>query len=75
MKESLETASVKEANGNETAEQMVQSVYDDFTVIAEELKSGMDLADEVGDETTGDMLLAIHQNIEKHNWMLKAYLG
>ncbi|MCI4061018.1 DNA starvation/stationary phase protection protein, partial [Bacillus cereus] len=20
-------------------------------------------------------LLAIHQNIEKHNWMLKAYLG
>ncbi|MED0586950.1 Dps family protein [Bacillus subtilis] len=75
MKESLETASVKEADGNETAEQMVQSVYDDFTVIAEELKNGMDLADEVGDETTGDMLLAIHQNIEKHNWMLKAYLG
>ncbi len=54
---------------------MVQNIYDDFTVIAEELKSGMDLADEVGDETTGDMLLAIHQNIEKHNWMLKAYLG
>ncbi|MCY8660492.1 DNA starvation/stationary phase protection protein, partial [Bacillus spizizenii] len=27
------------------------------------------------EETTGDMLLAIHQNIEKHNWMLKAYLG
>ena len=43
--------------------------------MAEELKSGMELADEVNDETTGDMLLAIHQSIEKHNWMLKAYLG
>ncbi len=55
MTESLKTASVKEAEGNESAEQMVQNIYDDFTVIAEELKSGMDLADEVGDETTGDI--------------------
>ncbi|MGE6628769.1 Dps family protein [Bacillus sp. NPDC077027] len=75
MKECLEISSIKEAQGNETAEQMVQNLYDDFTNIAEELKQGMDLADEVGDETTGDMLLAIHQSIEKHNWMLKAFLG
>ena len=54
---------------------MVKNLYDDFSNIAEELKQGMELAAEVGDETTGDMLLAIHQSIEKHNWMLKAYLG
>ena len=35
----------------------------------------MDLAAEAGDETTGDMLLAVHQSLEKHNWMLRAYLG
>ncbi|KKB73225.1 MULTISPECIES: Dps family protein [Bacillus] len=75
MKECLEISSIKEADGGETAEQMVQNIHDDFLTVAEELKSGMELADEVNDETTGDMLLAIHQTIEKHNWMLKAYLG
>ncbi|APT50653.1 MULTISPECIES: Dps family protein [Bacillus] len=75
MKECLEISSIQEAEGNESAEQMVKNLYDDFSNIAEELKQGMDLAAEVGDETTGDMLLAIHQSIEKHNWMLKAYLG
>ncbi|WP_282059373.1 Dps family protein [Bacillus pumilus] len=75
MKESLEISSIQEAEGNESAEQMVKNLYDDFSNIAEELKQGMELAGEVGDETTGDMLLAIHQSIEKHNWMLKAFLG
>ncbi len=75
MKECLEISSIQEAEGNESAEQMVKNLYDDFSNIAEELKQGMELAGEVGDETTGDMLLAIHQSIEKHNWMLKAYLG
>lgn len=75
MKECLEISSIQEAEGNESAEQMVKNLYDDFSNIAEELKRGMELAAEVGDETTGDMPLAIHQSIEKHNWMLKAYLG
>lgn len=75
MKECLEISTVQEAEGKESAEQMVKNLYDDFSNIAEELKQGMELAAEVGDETTGDMLLAIHQSIEKHNWMLKAYLG
>jgi starvation-inducible DNA-binding protein len=75
MRECLQLSSIKEAAGHETAEQMVQSIYDDFSMLAEELKGGMDLAGEVGDETTGDMLLAIHQSLEKHNWMLKSFLG
>lgn len=75
MKECLEISSIQEAEGKESAEQMVKNLYDDFSNIAEELKQGMELAAEVGDETTGDMLLAIHQSIEKHNWMLKAFLG
>ncbi|MCC9089304.1 Dps family protein [Bacillus sp. A015] len=75
MKECLEISSIHEAEGKESAEQMVKNLFDDFSNIAEELKQGMELAAEVGDETTGDMLLAIHQSIEKHNWMLKAFLG
>ncbi|WLR41184.1 Dps family protein [Bacillus carboniphilus] len=74
MREVLQVSSILEANGSETAEQMVQTIKEDFEKVAEELKEGMELADEVGDESTGDMLLAIHQSLEKHNWMLKSFL-
>lgn len=75
MTGSLEIASVKEAEGTETAEQMVQSTVDDFSHIIEELKQGMELADSVKDEITGDMFLAIYSTLEKHVWMLKSFLG
>lgn len=75
LRESLELATVNEAEGQESAEEMVQSVVNDFTTLTGELKEAMDLAAEVGDETTGDMLLAIHQSLEKHVWMLKSFLG
>ncbi len=75
LRESLELASVKEAENGQAAEQMVQAVIKDFEALTLELKKGMELADQSGDETTGDMLLAIHQSLEKHIWMLKAFLG
>jgi starvation-inducible DNA-binding protein len=75
LKESLEAASVKEAEGTETAEEMVQAIVNDFSILIKELKEGMDLAAEVGDDTTGDMLLSIHQKLEKHVWMLNSFLG
>ncbi|BBW98859.1 Dps family protein [Geobacillus sp. FSL W8-0032] len=75
MKGALEQASVKEASGTETAEQMVAAIVGDFETMIGELKEGMQVADEVGDETTGDMLLGIHRSLEKHVWMLKSFLG
>ncbi|MFE4116572.1 Dps family protein [Priestia sp. YIM B13448] len=41
------------------------------------MKESLELSSikEAGDETTGDMLLAIHQSLEKHTWMLKSFLG
>ncbi|MEH7106426.1 Dps family protein [Bacillus sp. JJ1764] len=75
MKESLALSSIKEANGAETADEMVQSIINDFSIIIGELKEGMGIAGDLGDETTGDMLLAVHSGLEKHVWMLKAFLG
>ncbi|MDE5415455.1 Dps family protein [Alkalihalobacterium chitinilyticum] len=74
MKEYLETASVSEATGNETADDMVSAIIQDFDTLIDELKEGMEAADTLGDETTADMLLAIHQSLEKHNWMLRSFL-
>ncbi|KIQ93444.1 hypothetical protein LH47_02480 [Anoxybacillus thermarum] len=75
MKEYLAVASVHEAKGNETAEEMVAEIVRDFETMIEELKDGMNYAGEINDETTGDMLLGIHQSLEKHVWMLKSFLG
>jgi starvation-inducible DNA-binding protein len=75
MKDCLAMASVQEANGNETAEEMVQSISSDFSLLVGQLKEGMTIAEQANDEITGDMLLAIHSSLEKHVWMLKAYLG
>jgi starvation-inducible DNA-binding protein len=35
----------------------------------------MELAAKDGDDMTEDLLNAIHQNLEKHSWMLSAFLG
>jgi starvation-inducible DNA-binding protein len=75
MKECLEIASVDEANGQETANEMVQSLINDFSLITGELREGMSMVAKMNDETTGDMLLAIHSGLEKHIWMLTAFLG
>lgn len=70
----LQTASISESDGNETAEQMVKNAVYDFAVLVDELKDAMDTAEQAGDEATADMLLSIRSGLEKHIWMLKAFL-
>lgn len=71
----LELASIQEAKGTESATEMVQSVVQDFTQMLSELRHGMEIAESVNDETTGDMFLAIYSSLEKHVWMLNSFLG
>ncbi|MBT2694837.1 Dps family protein [Bacillus sp. ISL-55] len=75
MSAALEIASVKEATENESATDMVASIVDDYSTMIQELKKGMELAEEVNDETTSDLLLSIHSGLEKHVWMLNSFLG
>ncbi|CAN7244183.1 DNA starvation/stationary phase protection protein [Paenibacillus sp. LjRoot153] len=73
--EIIEKSTVKDAVGNEDANEMVRTLVADFGIIVGELKEGMSIASREGDETTSDMLLSIHSSLEKHVWMLKSYLG
>jgi starvation-inducible DNA-binding protein len=75
LKEHLEQSVVKEANGTEKADEMVQAIAKDFGEIMKSLKKGMELAAENGDSMTEDLLNATYQSIEKHQWMLNAFLG
>lgn len=75
MKAYTDLSSLKEAQGTETATKMVEAVIEDFTILTQELKAGMQACEEVQDETTSDMLLAIQTSLEKHRWMLQSFLG
>jgi starvation-inducible DNA-binding protein len=75
LKEHLELSDVTEATGKESTEQMVGTVVKDFDKIMKSLKKGMDEAAKDEDDMTEDLLNAVYQSIEKHQWMLNAYLG
>ncbi|WP_270166053.1 Dps family protein [Paenibacillus sp. SYP-B4298] len=75
MSDYLEASSVQEARPDENAIQMVDTLISDYTTLITELKEGMSAAQELNDETTADLLLAIHTGLEKHVWMLKAFNG
>ncbi|TQR18035.1 Dps family protein [Psychrobacillus vulpis] len=75
LKEHLELSDIEEANNKETADQMVETVVKDFEKIKKSLKLGMDEAAKDEDDMTEDLLNAIYQKTEKHQWMLNAFLG
>ncbi|KRF30150.1 Dps family protein [Paenibacillus sp. Soil787] len=75
LQEHLATTSIKEAKNEETAEQMVKQLVSDFTRICSELTEGIELAEEQKDQPTADLLIEIRSSLEKHSWMLDAYLG
>ena len=75
LKQHLSDAVIVEATGSENAEKMVATIVDDFDAIMKSLKIGMKLAGDEGDFMTEDLLNAIYQSVEKHQWMLNAFLG
>ncbi|QBP40592.1 Dps family protein [Paenisporosarcina antarctica] len=75
LKEHLELSDVAEATGEESTDQMVETVVQDFDKIMQSLKKGMGEAAKDEDDMTEDLLNAVYQSIEKHQWMLKAFLG
>lgn len=75
LKETLEMATIEEANGSEKAEEMVEIILQDFKIIANDIETLLEVADKAKDEETGDLFLGIKAALEKHMWMLQSYLG
>ncbi|HEY4623366.1 DNA starvation/stationary phase protection protein [Solibacillus sp. FSL R7-0668] len=75
LKEHLELSLIDEATGKESTEEMVETTIADFQTIMKALKKAMEAASEAGDDRTEDLLNATFQSLEKHAWMLNAYLG
>lgn len=71
MKEYLSIASVKEASGSESTEEMLKTVISDFDTVIAELAQGIKAAEAVDDVVTADLLTGISKDLQKQNWMLK----
>lgn len=75
IKEYMNLATLEEATGQETTDDMVQSVINDFEKVSKELDEGIDLANQADDDVTADLITGMKKSLDKHSWMLRAYLG
>ncbi len=73
LKEALEFASLKEASGNESAKEMVSTLINDFTQLNNEFKEVIDLAEDLEDDVTVDLMTSTRAKFQKHIWMLKEF--
>lgn len=74
LKGSLELATITEATENESTQEMVQAVLEDFTLLINDLAELMESSEEANDQGTADLALGLKTELEKNVWMLKAYL-
>jgi starvation-inducible DNA-binding protein len=74
LKEYLQFATIEETNDSFSAEEMVQAIVKDYSLIIDELKNGMEVAEQNNDDVTSDMFLDVIGKLKKHNWMLKSFL-
>lgn len=74
LKQFLEVATIKEATGQETNEEMIRSIISDFELLDKELSEGLTLSDEINDDVTADLITGIKASLQKHVWMFTAYL-
>ncbi|MBT2762818.1 DNA starvation/stationary phase protection protein [Paenibacillus sp. ISL-20] len=75
MAQYLKLSTLQEVSDENTAEQMVGQLVSDFEQLANELKAGIEAADQEGDDATSDLLTGMVSNVQKHSWMLNAFLG
>ncbi|MFW5661125.1 MAG: Dps family protein [Oceanicaulis sp.] len=68
-----ELSAVEEDDGKpKSAKEMVEALSHDNELLARRLKSASDVAEELGDKVTEDMLIARMQQHEQNAWMLRA---
>ncbi|MBT2285837.1 DNA starvation/stationary phase protection protein [Paenibacillus polymyxa] len=75
MAEQLRLSPIEEAQGQLSAERMVESVVADLRTMVEVTHQGIHEAGEAEDNATEDMLIGFTSALDKELWMLNAFLG
>jgi starvation-inducible DNA-binding protein len=74
MKQFLQSATLSEDGNEETSEEMVETLINDYMLLVKNLKNGVEKAEATHDHVTADLFIGTIGNMEKHIWMLKAAL-
>ncbi|MGG3574115.1 DNA starvation/stationary phase protection protein [Bacillus gobiensis] len=69
------TSIVESTNVDRQSSEFVQELVENYEVIKKELIQAITVAGDEGDDVTEDLFIGLKANIDKHIWMLKAYLG
>lgn len=75
LRESLDISIIDEAGKYYKAEEMVAELSKDFINVSKQLEEAIEVAGKAEDDVTEDMFIGMQTDIDKHNWMLKSYLG
>jgi len=75
MGEQLRLSPIEEAQGQLSAERMVESVVADLHTMVKVIRQGIHEAGEAEDNATEDMLIGFTAALDKEVWMLTAFLG
>jgi starvation-inducible DNA-binding protein len=73
LKQYLETATIEESNGKESAREMVDALVNDFKQIVHDSKKIIETAEDSQDQPTADLFIGIKTSLEQHIWMLNAF--
>ncbi|WP_284140029.1 MULTISPECIES: Dps family protein [unclassified Virgibacillus] len=74
MTKYMKEATLIEANADDQEEEIITQLILDYKQLISEISSeGLNLANEMKDEPTSDMLIGMQAIYEKYVWMLKAY--
>lgn len=74
LREYLEIAEISEINESITSFQMVKEILDDFEKLLSFILDVTEAASRIGDNGTMDLMTTFTGTLEKHHWMLSAWI-
>lgn len=75
MRDYLEVAELKETGTDLKSDIMVRELLSDYRILLESMVSVVDVAVEQNDSGTEEMVKKFVNSLEKHHWMLSAFLA
>jgi starvation-inducible DNA-binding protein len=75
LKDYLEISEIKETTPDLKSDIMVREILSDYRILLDYMFSVVDVAVEQGDSGTEEMIKKFINGIEKHHWMLSAFLS
>ena len=75
LKEYLDSSDIKETSPSLTSDLMVREILSDYRILLEHMFTVVDIAAAQRDSGTEEMVKVFIHDIEKHHWMLSAFLA